>query len=133
MKAGELLARQGVVVPERTLHRYALEVLGVGRSARGVAIRVADGKPRSELQVDFGKMGLIVDPATGRRRACWAAMTAAPNGASVRSSTTAVKNYQASPMMQIIESSTHSARRGRRGRTTASHRAADERTHGHRS
>ena len=34
VKAHELLARQGTVVPERTLHRYALEVLGVGRSAR---------------------------------------------------------------------------------------------------
>jgi hypothetical protein len=34
VKAHELLARRGVVVPQRTLHRYALEVLGVGRSAR---------------------------------------------------------------------------------------------------
>lgn len=38
VKAGELLARRGVVVPERTLHRYALEVLGVGRSARGTTV-----------------------------------------------------------------------------------------------
>ncbi len=58
VKAGELLARQGVVNPERTLHRYTLEVLGVGRSARG-AVRVADGEPGGELQVDFGKMGMI--------------------------------------------------------------------------
>ncbi len=72
VKAGELLARQGVVVPERTLHRYALEVLGVGRSARGVTVRVADGEPGAELQVDFGKMGMIVDPDTGRRRVVWA-------------------------------------------------------------
>ncbi|HVL03022.1 MAG TPA: IS21 family transposase [Acidimicrobiales bacterium] len=72
VKAGELLARRGVVVPERTLHRYALEVLGVGRSARGVTVRVADGEPGGELQVDFGKMGMIVDPVTGRRRVCWA-------------------------------------------------------------
>lgn len=72
VKAGELLARQGVVVPERTLHRYALEVLGVGRSARGVTVRVADGEPGGELQVDFGKMGMIVDPDTGRRRVVWA-------------------------------------------------------------
>jgi hypothetical protein len=28
VKAGELLAREGVVVPERTLHRYALQVTG---------------------------------------------------------------------------------------------------------
>src|SRR3546814_2385536 len=29
VKAHELLERQGVVVPERTLHRYALEELGI--------------------------------------------------------------------------------------------------------
>lgn len=34
VKVHDLLTRQGTVVPERTLHRYALEVLGVGRSAR---------------------------------------------------------------------------------------------------
>ena len=68
VKAGELLARRGTVVPERTLHRYALEVLGVGRSARGTTVRVADGEPGVELQIDFGKMGLIDDPDSGRRR-----------------------------------------------------------------
>ena len=72
VKAGELLARRGVTVPERTLHRYALQVLGVGRSARGTTVRVADGEPGSELQVDFGKMGVIFDSVTGRRRVCWA-------------------------------------------------------------
>lgn len=72
VKAGELLARRGVVVPERTLHRYTLEVLGVGRFARGVTVRVADGEPGSELQVEFGRMGLLFDSVTGRRRVCWA-------------------------------------------------------------
>ena len=72
VKAHDLLIRQGTVVPQRTLHRYALEVLGVGRSARTTTVRVADGEPGSELQVDFGKMGLIPDPATGRRRVVWA-------------------------------------------------------------
>jgi hypothetical protein len=68
VKAGELLARRGVTVPERTLHRYALEVLGVGRSARGTTVRVADGEPGVEVQVDFGRMGFLHDPLTGRRR-----------------------------------------------------------------
>ena len=69
VKAGELLARRGVVVPERTLHRYALEVLGYGRSARSrTTVRVADCEPGAECQVDFGKMGLLPDPGTGRRR-----------------------------------------------------------------
>jgi hypothetical protein len=72
VKAGELLARRGVVVPERTLHRYALEVLGVGRSARRSTVRITDGEPGSELQVDFGKMGLIDDPESGHRRVCQA-------------------------------------------------------------
>jgi transposase len=65
-RAGELLARRGVVVPERTLHRYALEVLGVGRSARRSTVRVADGDPGVEVQVDYGHIGWIV--LDGRRR-----------------------------------------------------------------
>jgi len=72
VKATELLERKGVVVPERTVQRYALGVLGVGRSARGTTLRVADGEPGSELQVDFGKMGLVPDPASGRKKVCWA-------------------------------------------------------------
>jgi len=72
VKAHELLGRRGVVVPERTLHRYALEVLGVGRSARTTTVRVADGEPGGELQVDFGKMGLVPDPEAGRCRVCQA-------------------------------------------------------------
>jgi transposase len=67
VKAGELLAREGVVVPERTLHRYALEVLGHGRG-RKPTVRVADCEPGAECQVDFGKMGLLEDPQAGRRR-----------------------------------------------------------------
>ena len=34
VRAWELLIRQGVMGPERTLHRYALEVVGVGRPVR---------------------------------------------------------------------------------------------------
>jgi hypothetical protein len=72
VKVHELLERQGVVVPERTLHRYALEELGIGRSARGSTVRVADGAPGDELQVDFGKLGRIPDAETGRQRDLWA-------------------------------------------------------------
>lgn len=68
VKVHELLERQGVVVPERTLHRYALDELGIGRSVRGSTVRVADGAPGNELQVDFGKLGRIPDPETGRQR-----------------------------------------------------------------
>src|SRR5690606_21864355 len=72
VKVHELLARRGVVVPQRTVHRYALEVCDVGRGRRGSTVRVADGEPGDELQVDFGKMGRITDPDTGRQRDVWA-------------------------------------------------------------
>ncbi|MEX2660082.1 MAG: IS21 family transposase [Acidimicrobiales bacterium] len=71
-KAHDLLARRGVVVPARTLHRYANEVCDVGRGRRGTTVRVADGEPGDELQVDFGKMGRINDPVAGRLRDCQA-------------------------------------------------------------
>ena len=35
-------------------------------------LRVADGEPGSERQVDFGKMGLVPDPVSGRKKVCWA-------------------------------------------------------------
>jgi hypothetical protein len=66
VKNGEMLAREDVVVPERTLHRYALEVLGHGRAATA---RVADCEPGAECQADFGKMGLLPVPPGERRRA----------------------------------------------------------------
>jgi transposase len=72
VKVHELLERQGVVVPERTLHRYALEELGIGRSVRRSTVRVADGEPGDELQVDFGKLGRIADAESGRLRDLWA-------------------------------------------------------------
>jgi hypothetical protein len=71
-KTHELLGRRGIVVPERTLHRYALEVCDVGRGRRGTTVRVNDGKPGDELQIDFGKLGLVPDPAAGRGRVCQA-------------------------------------------------------------
>jgi transposase len=65
-----LLARRGVVVPYRTLHRFATERCGFGRGR--VTLPVADGDPGVECQVDFGRMGLLFDPAAGRRRVVWA-------------------------------------------------------------
>jgi transposase len=67
VKIAELLARRGIEVPSRTVQRYIAEVLGRTRG-RGPTVRVADGEPGDELQVDFGRMGLVFDPATGRQR-----------------------------------------------------------------
>ena len=65
-KAHVLLERRGVVVPYRTLHRYAVTELGFGR--RRPTVPVADGDPGVELQVDFGRLGLVPDPVRGSRR-----------------------------------------------------------------
>jgi hypothetical protein len=65
-KIGDLLARRGVVVPERTLQRFCVERCGAGRQR--TTVRVADGDPGRELQTDFGRMGILFDPHTDRRR-----------------------------------------------------------------
>lgn len=70
VKIGDLLARRGVVVPYRTLHRFCVQCCGFGR--RDETVRVADGEPGQECQLDFGKLGLLPDPAAGRRRVCHA-------------------------------------------------------------
>ena len=64
-KMVELLAREAVVVPERTLNRYLAVMFP--KPVRST-VRVADGEPGAELQVDFGELGAMVDEETGRRR-----------------------------------------------------------------
>jgi transposase len=71
VKIHELLERRGVVVPLRTVQRYVAEECGRSRG-RGPTVRVADGEPGDELQVDFGRLGVIFDPESGRRRMVWA-------------------------------------------------------------
>ena len=66
VKIGDLLARSGTVVPYRTLHRFA--VAECGFRVRGTTVRVADGDPGVECQIDFAQMGFITDTETGRRR-----------------------------------------------------------------
>ena len=69
-KIHNLLTRQGVMVPYRTLHRFCVAEFGFGKDR--LTVRVMDGEPGSELQVDFGRMGLLEDLTSGRRRVCWA-------------------------------------------------------------
>ena len=66
VKIEELLARQGCVVPYRTLHRFAVERCGFG--VKNTTVRVVDGEPGVECQVDFAQMGFLLDPETGKRR-----------------------------------------------------------------
>ena len=68
VKIGILLARRGVVVPHRTLARFAVQRCGAGR--RSTTVRVDDPPAGVEVQVDFGRLGLVADGE--RRRVCWA-------------------------------------------------------------
>jgi len=58
----DLLRRRGVVVPYRTLHRFAVERCGFV-PGRGVTVRVADGEPGVECQVDSGGWACCSTPA----------------------------------------------------------------------
>ena len=69
VKMCELLGREGVRVPERTLHRYVAEHF---TPAPRSTVPVADGVPGRELQIDFGELGRMVDPVSGKRRRVWA-------------------------------------------------------------
>lgn len=52
-----------------TLRRYARHELGWQKKA--TTVRVVDPPAGQEAQIDFGKMGMMLDPATGRVRALW--------------------------------------------------------------
>jgi transposase len=66
VKIEELLARRGVTVPYRTLHRFAVQRCGF--RVGSTTVRVVDGEPGVECQVDFAQLGVLRDPETGRQR-----------------------------------------------------------------
>ena len=72
VKINDLLGRQGVVVPYRTLVRFCEQCCGFTGRRPKETVRVADGDPGVECQLDFGEMGLLFDPASQRRRRTWA-------------------------------------------------------------
>ena len=68
VKIGDLLARQGVLVPQRTLHRYCHAQTGYSGRGRSATVPIVDGEPGIECQIDFARMGLLFDSASQRRR-----------------------------------------------------------------
>ena len=67
---GDLLARQGVVVPQRTLHRYCMARTEY-RVAAVATVPVADGEPGVECQIDFARMGMVFGFGAGTDAAGW--------------------------------------------------------------
>ena len=70
-KVHELLRRRRVHVPYSTLHRFAVKHCGFS-DRRRITVRKADCEPGELAEVDFGRLGLIPNPETGRRRTAWA-------------------------------------------------------------
>ena len=65
VKIEELLARQGVVVPYRTLHRFAWSGAGSAGRSDGAGRRRRAGR---RVPGRLRPLGLLFDPETGRRR-----------------------------------------------------------------
>lgn len=70
-KVHQLLERQGVTVPYSSLHRFAVKHCRFGVRGR-TTVRMADVAPGEVAEIDFGRLGLVHDPATNRRRTVWA-------------------------------------------------------------
>ena len=66
----ELLAERGCEVSYSTLRRFIAR-RGWGRR-QPVTVRMEDGPPGEVAELDFGRLGLIADPESGRRRTVWA-------------------------------------------------------------
>lgn len=72
VKIHDFLVREGVVVPYRTLVRFCEQCCGFTGRRPKETVRVVDGEPGMECQLDFGEVGLLLDPAMMRRRRTWA-------------------------------------------------------------
>ena len=65
----ELLAARGCQVAYSSLHRFVARRNWRGRSRS--TVRMEDTAPGEVAELDFGRLGLIQDPETGRRRTAW--------------------------------------------------------------
>ena len=65
----ELLEVRGCPVSYPSLRRFVLK--RNWRRRTQTTVRMEDTAPGEVAEVDFGRLGMIVDPETGRRRAVW--------------------------------------------------------------
>lgn len=72
----ELLVRDGVAVSYTGLRRY-LHDAGLWQRSPAT-VRMADWPPGEAAEMDFGKLGMLVDPATGKKQAVWALVVVLP-------------------------------------------------------
>jgi transposase len=65
-KVHQLLERDGVQVSYSALYRYAVKHMGF--SEKSITVRMGDVPPGSVAEVDFGRLGMVFDPDTGKMR-----------------------------------------------------------------
>ena len=65
----KLLAQRGCPVSYASLHRFVARRNWRGRSRN--TVRMEDTAPGEVAELDFGRLGLVHDPETGRRRTVW--------------------------------------------------------------
>lgn len=70
----ELLEQNNCVVAYTCLRRYVMRRGWFGKSSQ-TTVRMADTEPGQMAEVDFGHLGLIWDPQSGRKRKAWGMLT----------------------------------------------------------
>jgi transposase len=66
----ELLGQQGLVVTYTTLRRFVRQA-GLAKAPKST-VRMVETAPGEVAELDFGKLGRLVDPATGKSKTVWA-------------------------------------------------------------
>jgi transposase len=66
----ELLLREGLAVSYTTLRRFVRQI-GLSKGARRT-VRMPEWPPGEAAEMDFGRLGMIQDRTTGKRRVIWA-------------------------------------------------------------
>jgi transposase len=66
----ELLGQRGVVVTYTTLRRFVRQA-GLAKAPKST-VRMAEAAPGEVAEMDFGKLGTLVEASTGKRRTVWA-------------------------------------------------------------
>ncbi len=66
----DLLAKNQCLVAYTCLRRYVSRRGWAGRRS-GNTVRMADTEPGQMAEVDFGRLGMMHDPSTGRKRVVW--------------------------------------------------------------
>ena len=67
----ELLGQRGVHVPYTTLERFVWRLGLKPRGRRGDTVRMAPTPPGEVAEMDFERLGLLLNPETGRRQWIW--------------------------------------------------------------